>query len=749
MAAQASVAPAERSADLSSFVQQLQRETLWLALAGTGLVSLVVLGTTGLFDEPGLALAVGMGLLLILLAVGLLCRRSYPVAAALLVVGTWGALLTVMARGNLSQAAFLLVLPVGLATLMINRPAGLVAAVAATALVGLAPPPLVPAGLGARVVAAVTIWSTVGMIWLTLRPLLSAVRWAWSGYERSLALLEQARDYQAQLQQALDDLTDANAQLIRLNRQAEALRQAAEEERRAKEQFVANVSHELRTPLNMIIGFCEMIMQAPETYGEHIPPTLLADLDVVLRNSQHLSGLIDDVLDLSQLEARQMALTRERVSLAEIVQAAAVAVRPLFESKRLTLTIDVPQGLPLVYCDCTRIREVVLNLLSNAGRFTERGGVEVRVWQEGREIVVAVADTGPGIAEGERERLFRPFQQLDSTLRRRFGGTGLGLAISKQFVELHGGRMWLESELGRGTTVYFRLPIDPPVSPAGGAGGRLIAGWEYLQRVRPSRAAPPEVPPRLVVVESGDALQRLLSRYLDGTELVAVPDLEAALRELPRLPARALLINDPAPEETLRHLGNAPLPYGVPAIVCWVPGVEQAVGALGVFDYLVKPIRRAALLEALKRLGDHVETVLVVDDEADARQLFRRMLSGDGRPDGARRYRVLRAANAKQAFELLDRERVDAILLDLVMPEMDGFQVLAALRADARLREIPVIVVSARDPLGQPVASPTLAVTSRGGLSAAELLASIEALSAILSKAAPPAGPAPTGTPRG
>jgi len=169
---------------------------------------------------------------------------------------------------------------------------------------------------------------------------------------------------------------------ILINRLADGLRQEAEEARRAKEQFVANVSHELRTPLNMIIGFSEMILNAPQTYGAspsggRLPPALLADLAVSLRNAQHLASLIDDVLDLSQIEAGQMALVRARVALPEVIEEALVAVRPLFESKGLSLRADLENGLPEVSGDRTRIREVLLNLLSNAGRFTEQGRVTV------------------------------------------------------------------------------------------------------------------------------------------------------------------------------------------------------------------------------------------------------------------------------------------------------------------------------------------------------------------------------------
>jgi signal transduction histidine kinase/CheY-like chemotaxis protein len=557
--------------------------------------------------------------------------------------------------------------------------------------------------------------------------------------------LEQARDNQVRLYETLDDVASANLQMNRLNSLAQALRQAAEDERAAKEQFVANVSHELRTPLNMIIGFCEMITGAPETYGERVPPTLLADLNVVLRNSQHLSSLIDDVLDLSQIEAGQMALTKERVSLAEIVQSATVAVRPLFESKQLYLETEVPGDLPLVSCDRTRVREVVLNLLSNAGRFTERGGVHVRACLEGDHVVVSVTDTGPGIAEEHRERLFLPFQQLDGSVRRRYGGTGLGLSISRSFVELHDGKMWVESEVGSGTTFYFSLPIDP-VLPLESSVLRWFNPYEpYEERTRPSRLEHAQVRPRLVVVESGDSMQRLLRRYLDRTEVATAPDLERALEEISQAPAQALLVNDIHVGEALHRINSSQaLPYGTPAIVCAIPGTEQAAGTLGVFDYLVKPISRETLLACLDRVEGGVKTVLLVDDEPDALHLFGRILN-----EANRDYRVLRAPNGRQALDILRHERPDVMLLDLVMPEMDGFELLATKGQDPELSEIPVILISARDPLGQPIVSNGMAVTCRRGMSAREILACIDALSRILSRATSPLDRALTTAPPG
>jgi signal transduction histidine kinase/CheY-like chemotaxis protein len=591
---------------------------------------------------------------------------------------------------------------------------------------------------GVRVLTALGAWGTVGLIWFAMRPMQIAGKLAWSAYKQSQQLTEESRDYHLRLQQTLEDLSTANQQLVHLNRLADGLRQAAEEARRAKEQFVANVSHELRTPLNMIIGFSEMIVNAPQAYGRRLPTALLADLAVILRNSQHLADLINDVLDLSQLEAGQMALVREQIALPEVVGAAAMAVRPLFESKGLYLRTELPDDLPPVSADRTRIREVMLNLLSNAGRFTERGGITVRGQRRSNDLVISVADTGPGIAAADQERLFQPFQQLDGSLSRRYGGAGLGLSISREFVELHGGKMWVESEPGAGATFFFTLPLDNSPAPSASAQRWLMPGWEFLQRTRPSLVQPAPTRPRIVVCEAGESLQRWLTRYLSHVEIVAVPDMTKAVEKLTTGPAQALLVNVASVAETLQQSDLvAWLPNNVPLIICSAPGVSAAAHSLGVADYLIKPIARETLLATLDRLRLKGKTILVADDDADTLRLFRRVLSS-----AEQGYRVLTATDGREAWRVLCEERPDAILLDLFMPEMDGFELLAAKNADPLLRDIPTAVISARDPLGRPIVSRALAVTCSAGLSLPQLLACIEALSAILSPLHSPVDPA-------
>jgi len=587
--------------------------------------------------------------------------------------------------------------------------------------------------------------------WAATHVLLTVTHWSLFDFEQAREKMEQARDQRLELKQIQEDLIQANRELARLSDRLKAMHQVAEEARRAKEEFVANVSHELRTPLNMIIGFSEMITQSPQVYGARLPPALLADIAAIQRNSQHLARLVDDVLDLSQVEAGRMALSKEWTSLREILDEAALAVGALFESKRLYLETEVPPDLPPIFCDSTRIRQVVLNLLSNAGRFAERGGVRVKAWCEKDGVVISVTDTGPGIAPEDQEKIFEPFQQLDGSIRRRHGGSGLGLSISKQFVEMHGGKMWLESEVGLGTTFYFSLPLETvlPVALASDDAMRWFSPYhQYEARTRRSKAPAPTLVPRFVLLEEEESMQWLFSRYVDGTEIVPVRSVEEAFRELSRSPAQALIVNAPSLREVSRARSEtfaqresetfaqrelANLPYGTPAVTCWVPGEDEAARRLGVVRYLVKPVTRETLLSTLADLGKGVKSVLLVDDEPEVLQLFARLLSS-----AECSYRVLQATSGQRALSLLRQRHPDVMLLDLIMPGMDGFRVLQEKSQDSTIREIPVVVISARDPTGEPIVSDTLTVTRGGGLSVRDLLACIQAVSEILAPSVQP-----------
>ncbi len=740
MVARENVAVSEAQSDLRWMLGQLREQAVMAALAALYVAGILILVAAPRATTMAQGVLTGF-LSLIVGAAVWLARRNHSVSAWLMVGGCVLVVLLTAAVERVPAAVVLLILPAGLAVLAVGIAGGLVTALLCSVLLLFLPATSLPVGGDLRLVTGLAVWAVVGMISLALRLLLTALEWSWASYRESHGLLERARDTHVQLKQALADLTDANLQLTRLNRLTQALRQAAEDARHASETFVANVSHELRTPLNMIIGFSEMILDAPTAYGCNLPASLLADLEIVLRNSQHLSGLIDDVLDLSQIEAGQVALTRERVVLAEVVDAALVAVRPLFESKGLYLEAEIDPDLT-AFCDRTRIREVILNLLSNAGRFTERGGARLRAWREGGDAVVSVTDSGPGIADEDKDKVFRPFQQLDGSLRRRYGGSGLGLSISRSFVEMHGGKMGFESELSVGTTFYFRLPIEPPTPIVGPPTRWLSAEWHYEERTRRPLPAALAVRPRFVLVETGTSLRRLLARYWDEVELVPAGSLEEGLHELARVPGQGLLVNDTRVGEVLQRLSASDLPYGTPIMVCSVPGLAEAAHALGALQYLVKPVAREDLLGALDDLSLVGKTVLIVDDEPDAQRLFWRMLSTSGRG-----YRVLTAGNGREALSILRGDQPDVVLLDLVMPDMDGFQLLATMRNDPALCAIPTVVISAQDPTGQPIITNTLTVTRRGGLSAPQLLACLQGLTQILSTGGPSRGPEPPAAP--
>ncbi len=627
-------------------------------------------------------------------------------------------------------AASLFVLPMSLAIFTIGSRGSAAVGVAVVWLLLARPWGSLPAVSPGETVAVIfVIGMTWALRWVTESPRQAMLNQLFEYYQRAQALLEEARDQRLALNQANQDLAEAYLQLARLNELLRASRLEAEAARRAKEEFVANVSHELRTPLNMIIGFSEMILNSPMTYGTSLPKALLSDIRVVYRNSQHLSQLINDVLDLSQIEAGQLSLSREWTDVVTIVHEAIEAVKPLYRAKGLDLQVHTPSGVPRIYCDRLRIRQILLNLLSNAGRFTMAGGVKVTVSMEKNHLVFCVADSGPGIPPDKQQKIFEPFQQLDASTKRLHGGSGLGLSISKRLVELHGGKMWLESEVGKGSAFSFSLPLNPAELEVSGATRWVNPYATHEPRARPLVVELPRPQPHVLVMEREDVLRHPISVYLGDARVKSVRSIEELKVEIASDPPQVLLINDPQVMENRGLIQTAiELPNRTPVVSCYVPGKHEACERLNVVEYLVKPITHDGLLATAQRVVPTHGSILIVEDDQEMARLIARQLNSAGQD-----YHILRAGDGTKALAMMRERQPDAVFLDLGLPDQDGYEVLREKEADPAIRPIPVVIISARDPLGQPVVTNRLRVELAGGLSARDVILCTAAISQALS----------------
>jgi len=556
----------------------------------------------------------------------------------------------------------------------------------------------------------VLIWVGLALALLATWQLRSLAGWAEETYRWACLMTAEARQGQAELARLSKSLDVTCHALERHMQELAAARAAAEAARRRKAEFAAAVGHELRTPVNLIIGFSELLLEASQAPSGRVPlpESYYQDLLVIHRNARHISQLVDDILDLSQVDANRMALQREPLALATVAREAADAVRQLCTGKGLSLIVSFPPDLPCVLADPLRIRQVLINLLYNSIRYTDHGGVTVTAKQDGATIIVAVSDTGPGIPADHLPRLFEEFRQVEPGGRGR-GGSGLGLAICKRFIELHGGSIWAVSAPGMGSTFYFRLPVQ-----ATDASDRQSA-WA-------PPAAPAAVRRRLLVLDQAEESAAVLRRYLDGYEVLAAqsPDQADALATEAR--PHALLVASAAGRRIAAQvLAARPDLRGLPVVTCPLRTRATLGHLLGVADYLVKPVRRDQLAQALRRLRRPVHRLVLVEDDQEMSSLLTRMLASL-----SPRLQVSAAADGEAGLRLIGAQRPDAVLLDLLMPEVNGYTVIERLRADAELRHIPIIVLSAKGVRDEIVAN-TLVFGRQGGLSVAEVVASLRA----------------------
>ena len=465
----------------------------------------------------------------------------------------------------------------------------------------------------------------------------------------------------------------------------------AEKANQAKSQFLANMSHELRTPMNAIIGYSEMLMEEAEDVGQD---DFIPDLQKIHGAGKHLLSLINDILDLSKIEAGRMELYLENFNIKNLINETVSTIRPLIEKNNNTLETNLADNLDVMHADLTKVRQSLFNLLSNASKFTKQGKISLNVnsttVDEKEWIVFQVKDTGIGMNSEQMNKLFQAFMQADASTTRKYGGTGLGLAITKKFCQMMGGDIKVESELGKGSIFTIQLPIKVVDSTK----QKPIQSLDSFASIEKEQSGEKNT---ILVIDDDPTIHDLLRRFLGkkGFEVETANSGAEGVRLAKELQPEAITLDVMMPGmdgwSVLTSLKANPQTADIPVIMMSMVDDQNLGYALGATEYLLKPVdgkKLETILDKFKPVSDS-NTIMVVEDDPGVREMLCRQLKTEN-------WRVIEAENGKEALLKLKNYQPGLILSDLMMPEMDGFELVHRLRKDKQLSSIPVIILTAK-----------------------------------------------------